>query len=182
LFVPPAPTERVMVPMLRSYGRSFADTGGQGKTLRQVYTVTVMPPRCWDFGTSLLIGFSLLVESAHSVAAQSIDEQKACSRDWSKCADNRQLVQNYWQWPMIVTECQAAAERFIAPKGTAVAPAAPVETFTNYAVGNDYPNTGVAIVATPQFRYRDVSGGTQFASLECSYDLAKRSVIGIKED
>jgi hypothetical protein len=40
----------------------------------------------------------------------------------------------------------------------------------------------VAIAVTPQFRYRDVSGRTQFAWLECSYDLAKRSVSGIKED
>jgi hypothetical protein len=133
-------------------------------------------------GTSLLIGLGLLVASAHSVAAQSIDERQACSRDWSKCADNRQLVLNYWQWPMIVTACQAAAQSFITPKGTAVAPAAPAETFTSYAVGNDFPNTGIAIAATPRFRYRDASGRTQFASLECSYDLAKRSVIGIKED
>ena len=130
----------------------------------------------------LLMGISLFVEGAHLAAAQSIDERKACARDWSKCADNRQLVENYWQRPMVVTECQAAAERFIAPKGTALAPFAPVETFTNYAVGSDYPKTGIAIAATPQFRYRDASGRTRFAWLECSYDLAKRSVIGIKED
>ena len=130
----------------------------------------------------LLIAITLFVEGVASVAAQSIDERKGCARDWSKCADNRQLVENYWQWPIIVSECQAEAERFIAPKGTAVSPAQPVETFTNYAIGNDYPKTGIAIAKTPLFRYRDTSGRTRFAWLECRYDLGNRRVIGIKED
>jgi hypothetical protein len=127
-----------------------------------------------------LIAITSVVEGVDSVAAQSIDERKGCTRDWSKCADNRQLVENYWQWPIIVSECQAEAERFIAPKGTAVSPSQPVETFTNYAIGNDYPKT--AIAKTPLFRYRDASGQTRFAWLECRYDLGIRHVIGIKED
>lgn len=113
--------------------------------------------------------------------AQSSD-QKACARDWTRCADNRELVENYVQWPIIVTECQAAAERFIAPKGTPLIPRASVDTFTSFLVGNDYPKTGVAIAATPQFRYRDASGTARSAYLQCSYDLGKGSVIGIKGD
>jgi hypothetical protein len=131
---------------------------------------------------ALLIAIAWFVESVAPVAAQSIDERKGCARDWSKCADNRQLVENYWQWPIIVSACQADAETFIAPKGKALAPAQPVETFTNYAVGNDYPKTGIAIAKTPLFRYRDVSGQTRFAWLECRYDLGTGRVIGIKED
>lgn len=92
----------------------------------------------------LLIGISLFVEGAHCAAAQSIAERKACVRDWSKRADNRQFVENHLHWPMIVTECRAAAERFIAPKETARVPSAPVQTFTSYLVGSDYARTGIA--------------------------------------
>jgi hypothetical protein len=121
-----------------------------------------------------LVGLAMLTAPPASA-------QEQCRQDWSKCADNRQLAENYRQWPTIVSACQEAGYAFIAPYGIPNrTPRFNTARFSSYAVGNDYPRTGIAVAAAAGFEYQDTKGARKSAALECLYDLRKDRVVEVK--
>lgn len=129
----------------------------------------------------MLVGLDVIVASAFPSHAQAPSQDNTCQQDWRKCADNRQLVENYSRWNVIAGECQDAAYRFIAPYGTPNRNTRyDTARFFSFIVGDDYPKTGIAVATAPNFEYSDASGARRSAWLNCTYDMRKERVVDVK--
>jgi hypothetical protein len=122
-----------------------------------------------------------LVAGLLLLSAAQASAQEQCRKDWGKCTDNQQLVEHYQAWPLVVSACWDAGAAAIAPYGTAnPAPGDPVESFTSYALGDDFPRTGVAGAVAANYGYQTPTGERKRTMLECRYDLRQNRVLEVK--
>lgn len=95
-----------------------------------------------------------------------------CRTDWTKCADNSDLANNFEGWSGIGASCQIAAENQ-ARYGTPKWPMLPFGTFIG---GSDYVKKGVAIAIENNAQFQNGFGAMVHAKVTCFYDLNAQSV------
>ncbi len=100
--------------------------------------------------------------------ASSQDED--CSSNWTKCADNEQLVNSYSGWPKVRVDCQqeATAE---ARYGSPVWPSWPWIPFGSFLKGKDYVTSGTAVAVEPDAQFQNEFGAMVHSRVTCQYDL-----------
>lgn len=99
----------------------------------------------------------------------------ACASDWTKCADNADLVNHYDGWTSVQSRCEIAAEGE-ARYGTPKWPMLPFETFLP---GNDYVQKGVAVAIENGAQFQNGFGAMVHAKVTCVYDLNTKQVMNV---
>jgi hypothetical protein len=100
---------------------------------------------------------------------------KACRNDWSKCADNGEVVNKYSDWSMVQVKCQMAATK----EARYGDPQWPGLSFGTYLRGNDYVKTGIAVAIEPDARFQNGFGAMVHSEVICKYNLWTQSIISV---
>jgi hypothetical protein len=98
-----------------------------------------------------------------------------CRSDWTKCADNEELVKNYQNWSHIRVDCKYAANDR-AKYGDPVWPWIPFETFYK---GTNYITSGIAIAVEPDAQFSNSFGAKVHSEVTCTYDLRVNRVTNV---
>jgi hypothetical protein len=98
-----------------------------------------------------------------------------CRSDWTKCADNEQLVNNYRNWSDVQVECKYAANDR-AKYGDPVWPWIP---FGSFLKGNNYVTSGIATAVEPDAQFSNGFGAKVRSRVTCIYDLRTRRVTDV---
>jgi hypothetical protein len=99
----------------------------------------------------------------------------ACRSDWSKCADNVQLLREYRDWYKVQSACSLAGDER-AKYGT---PKWPWGSFGTVLEGNDYVTSGVAVAIAPDVQFQNGFGAWAHTRVTCKYDLRAKSVLSV---
>jgi len=99
----------------------------------------------------------------------------ACRNDWSKCADNGEIVNKYSDWSMVQVRCKIAADN----QARYGDPQWPSGYFGTYLRGNDYVKTGVAVAIEPDARFQNGFGAMVHSEVICKYDLRAKKVVDV---
>ena len=102
-------------------------------------------------------------------------QEDLCRSDWSKCADNEQLVNNYSDWSKVQVECKMEAEH----EAEYGSPSWPWLAFGNFLKGKDYVSTGVATAIEPDAQFQNGFGAMVHSTVTCEYDLRTQKVTNI---
>jgi len=123
------------------------------------------------YGKVSIIFFGLVILAGCS----GDDDETECVSDWSKCADNKDLISNYDGMIDATTDCQIAAEK-LAKYGD---PEWDWSRFGKYYDGKDYVNTGKIIIVDNRVKFQNGFGAMKKSTVECSYDLKSEKVLNI---
>jgi len=102
-------------------------------------------------------------------------QDEACDANWTKCANNSQLMNTETVPDDIRRKCQEAAEE----KSKYGSPQWPQLPFGSFYDGRDYIDTGVAIALEKRASFPNVFGVQVKSSVVCRYDLRTRGVLDI---
>jgi hypothetical protein len=105
------------------------------------------------------------------------DTHPSCKTDWTKCADNAELVNNYSRWFHAQFECRREAIQQ-ALYGTPVWPSS-LHFFSNYIPGNRYITTGTATLIEPDAQFQNGFGAMVHSTVTCTYDLRAEHVVRV---
>lgn len=98
-----------------------------------------------------------------------------CSSDWTKCADNEQLVKKYSRWTDVQFECKQEADK--QAKYKTEWSSIPFDTFLK---GNQYVTSGTAIAIEPDAQFQNGFGAMVRSRVTCTYDLKAQRVINVE--
>jgi ssDNA-binding Zn-finger/Zn-ribbon topoisomerase 1 len=122
----------------------------------------------------VIIGAIASVNSGNQTAKTTTQED-LCRSDWTKCADNEQLVNRYSDWSHVKVECkQAANDR--AKYGN---PDWPWLPFGSFYKGNNYITSGVVVAVEPDAQFSNGFGGMVHSRVTCTYDLRAKRVTNV---
>jgi hypothetical protein len=139
------------------------------------------PPPTRGFGLGrmfiiVLIALAIaLAYSNKSSSPEATPQLQTCRSDWTKCADNAELVKNYSDWTHIQASCQVeAADQ--AKYGT---PEWPWLSFSSFYKGDNYIHTGIAIAIEPNAQFQNGFGAKVHSQVVCAYDLRAKRVTSV---
>src|SRR5262249_20649399 len=95
--------------------------------------------------------------------------------DWTKCEDNKQLVNEYKGWRSVRNECKSAAEKRVKYGD----PKWPSSAFITYRNGNDYVTSGKAVAVERDAQFSNAYGAMVHMWVTCDYDLRENRVIDV---
>ena len=98
----------------------------------------------------------------------------SCKSDFTKCADIRDMANNYGGWSHGEFECKWEADK-LAKYGT---PEWSWMTFTKFYNGND-PATGTATLIDDDVKFQNGFGAMVHSRVECQYDFRAKKVINV---
>jgi hypothetical protein len=101
---------------------------------------------------------------------------EGCHTDWTKCADNADLVNNYEGWANVQAECKDAAAqqaRFGTPKW-------PWFAFGSFYPGSNYVDSGIAIAVENDAQFSNAFGGMVHEKVICWYNLRRKSITNVE--
>jgi len=98
-----------------------------------------------------------------------------CRSDWTKCADNEQLVNNYRNWSDVQVDCQYAANER-AKYGN---PDWPWIPFGSFYAGNNYISSGIATAIETDAQFSNGFGAKVHSRVTCRYDLRAKRVMDV---
>jgi hypothetical protein len=105
-------------------------------------------------------------------------QKELCQKDWTRCTDNEDLVNNYSGWLKVQAECQVdATERakYGSPDwGSWLRP-----KFGVFLKGTDYITTGTAVAIDPDVKFQNGFGAMARSEVRCTYDLRARRVVDV---
>lgn len=113
--------------------------------------------------------------SSNNQSTPSDQATNGCRLNWTKCADNEQLVNNYSQWDHVRYHCEQEATDE-AKYGT---PKWPWYSFGTFLKGNKYISSGVAVAIEPDAQFSNGFGALVHSRVICSYDLRAQRVISV---
>lgn len=99
-----------------------------------------------------------------------------CRDDWTKCADNADLVNHWRHYGEVQYECKQAANdlaRFGAPQW-------PTRFFTTFELGNDYVTNGVVKAIDREVKMQNGFGVYGRTPVTCTYDLKAKAVTNVE--
>lgn len=108
--------------------------------------------------------------------AENAKPQNGCKTDWSKCADNADMMNNYGGMFDARFSCKSAAAE-LAKYGTPEFPW--LYFFTSYKPGNDYVTSGVAVLSEKGAKFQNGFGAMAHVQLVCEYDLLQKKVTNV---
>lgn len=100
---------------------------------------------------------------------------KDCRTDWTKCADNADLANDYQGWTRIKSECHDAANQQ-AKFGT---PKWPWLPFSSFYKGNGYVQSGIATAIEKDAQFSNAFGAMVHSVVTCEYDLKAEHVVSV---
>jgi len=103
------------------------------------------------------------------------DNETECESDWSKCADNKELINNYDGMSGAKAGCQIAAEK-LAKYGD---PEWDWSKFGKYYNGKEYVNTGKITIVDNRVKFQNGFGAMKKSTVECRYDLKLEKVLNV---
>lgn len=98
-----------------------------------------------------------------------------CKTDWSKCTDNRDLMDNNKAMGDASYQCKVAAAE-LARYGTPEFSRVPFSTFY---IGSDYITTGIAKLVDKGARFQNGFGAMQHMRVTCTFDLRENKVTDV---
>jgi hypothetical protein len=119
-------------------------------------------------------------EAARAAAAEKQRREQeaaenACRNDWSKCADNGEVVNKYSDWTMVRVRCQREANE----QARYGDPEWPWLSFGTYLKGTDYVKTGLAVAIEKDAKFQNGFGAKVHSEVICRYDLRSQKVISV---
>jgi hypothetical protein len=116
-----------------------------------------------------------LLFSAQLLSNQRVLEAvPSCKADWTECADNAELVNNYSRWFHAKLACKDAATKQ-ARFGTPIFPSYPF--FSTYF--KTYIATGTAILMEKEAQFQNGFGAMVHSEVKCTYDLRAARVVSV---
>jgi hypothetical protein len=103
--------------------------------------------------------------SSHEAAA-------SCKSDWTKCADNREMANNFDGYHKAEYACKRQATD-LAKYGT---PEWPWFAFGSFYPG---PNTGIVTLIEPDAKFQNGFGAMAHSRVECEYDFRTEKVTNV---
>jgi len=94
-------------------------------------------------------------------------QKDACKTNWSSCADNEQLVNDWSDWTKVQVACKFAAN----DRAKYGDPEWPWLSFSTFLKGSDYVRTGKAIAIEPDAKFKNGFNAQVRVRVVCSYDL-----------
>ncbi|MBI1329929.1 MAG: hypothetical protein GC166_08500 [Alphaproteobacteria bacterium] len=104
-----------------------------------------------------------------------VEPANSCKSDWTACANNSDLANNYSGWSEVQIACKVAAES----KVKYGYPVWPWTVFGWYQVGDDFPKTGRVIVIEKSAKFQNEYGTLVNVTVRCEYDLGSSTVLDI---
>jgi hypothetical protein len=98
----------------------------------------------------------------------------SCKSNFTKCANIREMANNYKDWGLGEIECKWAADK-AAKYGT---PEWSWMTFTKFGNGND-PVTGSATLIDDDVKFQNGFGAMVHSEVHCEYDFRAKKVINV---
>jgi hypothetical protein len=98
-----------------------------------------------------------------------------CKADWTKCADNGDMANNYDRWFHAQYRCKAEATK-LAKYGTSEFPWLAFSTFLE---GTDYAAKGIAVLYENDAKFQNGFGAMAHVEVRCEYDLRAEKVINV---
>lgn len=133
------------------------------------------------FGYSILgiVALVVLALFAHSFAppkeAQTPPKNEQCESDWTKCADNAEIVRGYKGWLDVQVACRIAAIE-TAKHGTPTWPFVPFQSFNE---GKTYVDSGLVVAIEPDAKFQNAVGTMVRPRVACTYDLRAQRVVNV---
>jgi hypothetical protein len=97
-----------------------------------------------------------------------------CKSDWTKCADNRDMANNFDGWFHVKFGCKTAATDR-AKYGT---PEWPTFFFSSFYPGTNY-STGIVTLIEPDAKFQNGFGAMVHSRVQCEFDLRADKVINV---
>lgn len=117
-------------------------------------------------------------EAAEAAEEAAEENRKACIKDWKKCKDNEELVNNYTGMTAIKRECKKAVEQQAKYDGTEF----PWVPFGQFYTGTAYIESGEVILIENNLTMMNGFGAKMKMQAQCFADLAtgtvKSAVVG----
>lgn len=110
-----------------------------------------------------------------AVAEQQAAEN-ACRQDWSRCADDADVANNYSDWSDVKWRCRRAAEdraKYGDPEWPSYG------AFGTFLKGKDYVETGIATAIETDAKFQNGFGAKVRVQVICKYDLRSKSVVSV---
>jgi hypothetical protein len=99
----------------------------------------------------------------------------SCGDDFSKCANNADVVNHATLWTEVEADCEVEAEHE-AEYGTPVWPMLP---FSHYSDGDDFVKTGIATAVEPDAQFQNGFGAMVHSTVICKFDLRNHKVLSV---
>jgi hypothetical protein len=94
-------------------------------------------------------------------------QKDACKKSWSSCADNEQLVNEWFDWSKVQVACKVAAN----DRAKFGDPEWPWLSFSTFLKGNDYIKMGRAVAIEPDAKFKNGFNASVRSRVTCFYDL-----------
>ena len=102
-------------------------------------------------------------------------KNELCESDWTKCADNAEIVRSYRGWLDVQVACRIAAIE-AAKYGT---PTWPLVPFQGFSAGRTYVDSGVVVAVEPEAKFPNATGAMIRSRVTCTYDLRTKRVVNM---
>ena len=123
-----------------------------------------------------LVGWALAsADHTSTPAAKPTAEDELCRYDWTKCADNEQLVNHYSDWSHVQVECKHTAN----DRAKYGNPDWPWAAFGSFYKGNNYITSGIAVAVEPDAQFSNGFGAMVHSRVTCTYDLRAKRVTDV---
>ena len=123
----------------------------------------------------IVIVFVVFVNHTNQPGSTTPAQDDPCRSDWTKCADNAQLVNHYSDWSHVQVECKHAANDG-AKYGN---PDWPWAAFGSFYKGNNYISSGIAVAVEPDAQFSNGFGAMVHSRVTCTYDLRAKRVTDV---
>jgi hypothetical protein len=101
-------------------------------------------------------------------------KEPGCRTDWTKCANDAELVDKYSGWTRVETECKSEADSRARYK--TVWPPVPFGTFLK---GNENVTSGIVVAIESDAQFQNGFGAMVRSRVACTYDLRAQRVISV---
>lgn len=135
--------------------------------------------RWFGFSTLGIVALVALALFAHSFVplkeAPTLPKNEQCESDWTKCADNAEIVHSYKGCLDVQVACRIAAIE-AAKHGTPTWPFVPFQSFNE---GKTYVESGLVVAIEPDAKFQNASGTLVRSRVTCTYDLRAQRVVNV---
>ena len=152
---------------------------GRGPAAETLLTKPDSTARWFAYSTLGIAALVALALFAHSfVSPKDVStppKNELCESDWTKCADNAEIVRSYKAWLDVQVACRIAAIE-TAKYGTPTWPFVPFQGFTE---GKTYIESGLVVAIEPEAKFPNATGAMVRSRVACTYDLRTQRVVNV---
>lgn len=123
----------------------------------------------------IVLVFAVFVNHTNQPGSTTTVQDDPCRSDWTKCADNGQLVNHYSDWTHVQRECKNAAN----DRAKYGDPDWPWFPFGSFHEGNNYVISGIAIAIEPDAQFSNGFGAKVHSRVACTYNLRAKRVTDV---